>query len=346
MLGTDDLLPCLSAALDARGDLLPQLAAEGCDNVRLLHGAVEGLPGVAVDRYGPVVLLQTWRDPVELAAVSAIEALVEERLGEALPVVWNHRAPSRRKGRTPDFGIFHDVTLPDELWGQELGARVDVHPRRRGQDPLVFVDLRAGRRRVAEVAAGRSVLNLFAYTCTAGLVAQRAGASEVWNVDFAQSALSVGQANEAANPAAEGVERPAQRYLKDDCLPVMRQLAGLPPGGRRGKRPRFTKLAPRAFDLVVLDPPRWARSAFGAVDVVRDYPTLFKPAVLATAPGGHILATNHVASVDWADWVDVLERSARKAGRPLRSVERILPDADVPSPDGQPPLKMAWVEVG
>ena len=349
------LREALAGALEARQPLLPQLAAEGCDGMRLLHGAVEGLPGVAVDRYGPVLLVQTWRAPLEPGAVEAVTQQVSEALGlddGALLGVWNHRAPDRRKGRTPDFGLFHEVALPDELWGRELGSRVDVHPRRRGHDPLLFLDLRAGRRRIAGAVAdgARSVLNLFAYTCTAGLVAQQAGATEVWNVDFSRSAVDVGRANEAANrvqqaDGGDGKEVPEQRYLVDDCLPVLRQLGGQKPGGRRGKRPRFTKLAARTFDLVVLDPPRWARSAFGAVDVVRDYPTLFKPAVLATAPGGHVLATNHVASVDWDDWEAVLRRCAEKAGRPVRSIERIVPDADVPTHDGNHPLKMAWVGV-
>jgi 23S rRNA (cytosine1962-C5)-methyltransferase len=331
------LADLLRAALERRASLLSTLSAEGTDCVRLLHGAVEGAPGVAIDRYGPVLLVQTWRAPLEPGQLDALVEVASEAVGAELLGVWNHRAATRRSGRSPDYGLFHDVALPEELWGHELGLRYDVRPRHRGHDPLLFVDFRAGRRRVRAEAEGRSVLNLFAYTCGIGLAAQAGGATEVWNVDFAGSALAVGQGNEAAN----GLE--GQRYLEEDCLPVMRQLAGQKPGGRRGKRPRFTRLQPRTFDLVVLDPPRWARSAFGAVDVVRDYPTLFKPALLATAEGGAVLATNHVASVDYDEWVDVLRRCATKAGRPVRDIERILPEADLPSPDGQPPLKMAWV---
>ena len=332
------LTDLLRSALERRVDLLASLADEGTDCVRLLHGTVEGAPGVAVDRYGPVLLVQTWRRPLEAGELEALVGLASEVLGAELVGVWNHRAPSRRSGRAPDYGLFHEVELPEEVWGTERSLRHDVRPRHHGHDPLLFLDLRAGRRRVAAESQGRSVLNLFAYTCGVGLAAQAGGASEVWNVDFAASALEVGRSNEAANGLT------GQRYLQEDCLPVMRQLAGLKPGGRRGKRPRFTKLSARVFDLVVLDPPRWARSAFGAVDVIRDYPTLFKPALLATAKGGHLLATHHVASVAWEEWVEVMRRCATKAGRPLRSIERILPDTDLPSPDGQPPLKMAWIE--
>ena len=67
--------------------------------------------------------------------------------------------------------------------------------------------------------------------------------------------------------------------------------------------------------------------------------------VLATAPGGQVLATNHVPHVALEDWLDVLRRCAMKAGRPLGEVEVLPPEADFPSPDGRPPLKVALCEV-
>jgi 23S rRNA (cytosine1962-C5)-methyltransferase len=79
--------------------------------------------------------------------------------------------------------------------------------------------------------------------------------------------------------------------------------------------------------------------------VVRDYASLFKPALLATAPGGSILATNHVPEVSREDWIASLERCAVKAGRPLVSVEVITPEDDFPSPDGRHPLKIAVARV-
>ena len=62
---------------------------------------------------------------------------------------------------------------------------------------------------------------------------------------------------------------------------------------------------------------------------------------LATSPGGSIVATNHAASVDREEWVAILRRCAEKAGRPLAAVESIVPEADFPSRDGHPPLKIA-----
>ena len=182
------------------------------------------------------------------------------------------------------------------------------------------------------------MLNLFAYTCGVGVAVMAGGAARVLNVDFAASALAIGRRNAALNQ----IEERAFETLEENVLPVIRQLGGLEVKGRGKRARRFTKVAPRALDLIVLDPPRWAKTPFGAIDVVRDYASLFKPCVLACAEGGAVLATNHVPHVELSDWLDSLRRCAAKAGRPLRDIEVIVPDVDFPSPDGRPPLKLAW----
>ncbi|MFY9345887.1 MAG: class I SAM-dependent methyltransferase [Planctomycetota bacterium] len=210
-----------------------------------------------------------------------------------------------------------------------------VAGRHRGQDPWLFLDLRAGRARLQAAAAGQRVLNLFAYTCGAGIAAALGGAATVRNVDFAASALAVGERNLALN----AIDPERCTFLHADCLPVLRQLAGQPVQ-RRGKHVPFARVDREPFDWIVLDPPRRAKTPFGTIDVVADYGSLFKPALLALAPGGSILATNHVPEVDATVWHDQLRRCAQKAGRPLRTLEPIAVDADFPSFDARPPLKM------
>ncbi|MDQ3032364.1 MAG: class I SAM-dependent methyltransferase [Myxococcota bacterium] len=332
---TDDTLgDVIARAIARRRALLEQLARQDTDCVRLLHGVMEDRPGLTIDRYGPVLLVQTWREPLENGALEVIHERVTRELSIELAPCWNHRGPSRREGV---IGSAADDARLEAPIGRELGARYDVRPRHRGQDPLLFLDLRAGRRWVRGASEGRSVLNLFAYTCGVGVAAALGGAREVWNVDFAESALSIGRANAERN----GIAPERFATLHQDVIPALRQLAGLPVKGRGARRRSFATLAPRTFDLVVLDPPRWARTPFGAIDVVRDYPSLLKPALLACAPGGAVLATNHVPTVDLEDWLAVLRRTAEKAGRPLASLEVLAPDQDFPSPDARPPLKLA-----
>ncbi len=332
----EPLEPLLRQALLRRAALFEALHEEGTNCYRLFHGAVEGLPGVAIDRYGPVLLVQTWSRELESSQLDDIQSLVGDSLGVSHRLVWNHRVAGQ-----DDFERWFPFDNEGDLVGSELGLNYDVCPRHRGRDPLLFLDLRAGRRVLLERARGRDVLNLFAYTCGLGLAAARGGAASVLNVDFAASALTVGMRNAALN------EIDPQRFgtLRADVLPTIRQLAGLPVKGRASRRRSFEKLAARQFDCVLLDPPAWSKGPFGAVDVVRDYSSLFKPALLATRPGGVMLVTNNSARVDWESWIDLLERSARKAGRPLRGVERIVPETDFPSPDGRHPLKVAWLQV-
>jgi 23S rRNA (cytosine1962-C5)-methyltransferase len=333
-----DLEAAFTAALERRRPLLAQLTAESTDCVRLLHGVVEGAPGVTIDRYGPILLVQTWREPLAEGTLDALAAVATAARGRALTPCWNHR------GDGPGGSARDDADLEAPI-GFELGLAYDVRPRHRGQDPLLFLDLRAGRRWVKGVTHDKTVLNLFAYTCGMGVAALAGGAREVVNVDFARSALAVGAAN-AARLVGDPIEL-GERFVTivDDVIPVVRQLAGLGMP-TRGKRARpFTRRAARQFDLVVLDPPRWAKGDYGAVDVVRDYASLFKPALLATAPGGTVLATNHVPEVAREDWLAGLERTAAKAGRPLASLETLTPEADFPSPDDRPPLKIALAHV-
>ena len=332
--GSTALADLLASALTRRGQLLVQLEADGCDCYRVFHGVAEGWAGLSVDRYGDYLLAQTWGDPLDDRSLAAIETQLAQPL--SLPLIWNPRGTEGGPGSSLPPG------LPETPLGRELGLSYALPPRHRGQDPLLFLDLRAARRRVLAECADLEVLNLFAYSCGIGLCAAKGGASTVWNIDFAASALEVGRQNAERN----GLTDTPTRYLNEDVLPALRQLAGLSVPLRRGKHPRYLRLRPRQFDLIVLDPPTWSTGPFGAVDIVRDYAGLFKPALLATRPGGKVLATNHAPQVARADWLASLERCAAKAGRPLRDLEPIEPEADFPSLDGSPPLKMVLATVG
>ncbi len=332
------IAPALAAALARRRDLLARLESEGTDCVRLLHGVAEDAPGITIDRYGPILLVQTWREPLAEGELDTLAAIVNDSLGTTLTPCWNHR------GDGPGGSARADAAL-DAPIGHELGLAYDVRPRHRGQDPLLFLDLRVGRRWVKGASAGTTVMNLFAYTCGMGVAALAGGAREVVNVDFAAPALAVGRANAARN-VPEGTDLETRFVtITDDVIPVLRQFAGLAMPAR-GKRARaYTRRPARQFDLVVLDPPRWAKGKYGAIDVVRDYASLFKPALLATAPGGTVVATNHVPEVDRDDWLASLERCAAKAGRPLAALDVLTPEDDFPSPDARHPLKIALARV-
>jgi len=327
---TMELVRLCQSAHERRAALVERLRREGTDAWRLMHGAAEGRPGFTLDRYGPLLLAQTFREALTDDELAALVAWAAERHPET-QLAWNHRGPAAHAGRV----------IEGEQVCSERGVRFAVRARHRGQDPWLFLDLRGARARLAGLAEGKRVLNLFAYTCGAGIAAAVAGAREVWNVDFAASALEVGRRNAELN----GLDPERLRFVHEDALPVLWQLAGGEVKGRASVRP-YQRFGRESFELVFLDPPAWSKGPFGAIDVVRDYAALVKPCLRLLAPGGVLIATHHAPAVELATWRGELERCAQKIGRPWSALETFGPEEDFPAFDGRAPLKIALCTAG
>lgn len=325
----------LSAAIVNRQSLLSELHQQGTDCYRLFHGSQEGAGGLTIDRYGPQLLVQSFHQPLEAAELQELAAQCRSSLGEDLLLVYNDRSRGNsRVDRSDAIHLAEPAALADMV-AHEWGLNYRIRGRHAGQDPLLFLDLRNARGWVKNNSAGKSVLNLFAYTCGVGLSAAAGGASEVVNLDFAEGNLAVGRENGALNPGLIPMQ-----FIQSDYFPAIRQLAGLPVAGRRGQQfPNYPKLQQRQYDLVLLDPPAWAKSAFGTVDLLRDYQSLLKPAILTTSDDGVLICCNNLAKVAMSDWREQVLRCAAKLGRPVRDCQVLAPGADFPSSDGQPPLK-------
>lgn len=318
----------LASAWQRRASLLARLREQGTDSLRVFHGTVEGRAGLTLDRYGSVLLAQTFREPLTADELDAVR-LHAAQLG--LPLVWNHRGRERVPGYADELALVPQVC-------REHGTALAFQARHRGQDPWFFLDLRLGRAVLAREAAHKSFLNLYSYTAAASLVALQHGAHTCLTADFAASALDVAKRHAELN----GIDPARLGCVQEDCIPIARQLAGLPVKGRGAAR-AYERVLPRRFDIVLLDPPAYSRGPFGAVDVERDYPSLAKPALLALEPGGLLLATNHVAGVSRAQFAATLARTAEKCGVALQSLEVQGADEDFPTVDGEGPFKLALV---
>ena len=329
----NELKNLISQAWQNRSDLKAQWQQEKTDCYRIFHGTNEGLPGTTLDRYGPLLILQTFHQSVSDDELAQVREFTNEEFPD-LHLVYNDRSRNNSRIQESENEALELDSTPMEA--TELGVKYRVQGRHQGQDPWLFLDLRAGRRYVKSHSEGKTVLNLFSYTCGIGIAAGVGGAKRVVNVDFAESSLAIGIENARLNNLKQ-IE-----FIQSDVFPAIKQFANMPIAVRRGKKlPNYPKHKPEQFDLVFLDPPRWAKSAFGNVDLIRDYQSLFKPSLLATKDGGQLICCNNVAQVDREEWLESLKRCAIKAGRPLKSIEILLPDIDFPSPDGNPPLKVA-----
>jgi len=325
----------LRAALHNRHDLLAELYQQGTDCYRLFHGSQEGAGGLTIDRYGPQLLVQSFHQSLSRDELLQLAEQCQASLGEQLLLVYNDRSQGNSRIDRSDPVYQAEPAALEDLIGHEWGLNYRVRGRHAGQDPLLFLDLRNARGWVKAHSAGKSVLNLFAYSCGVGLSAAAGGAREVVNLDFAEGNLAVGRENGALNPQLAPMQ-----FIQSDYFPAIRQLAGLPINARRGQKlPHYPRLEQRQFDLVLLDPPAWAKSAFGTVDLLRDYQSLLKPAILATAENGVLICCNNLAKVALSDWREQVLRCAEKLGRPVRDWQVLPPASDFPSQDGQPPLK-------
>lgn len=331
------------SAYNSRSKLIASLHYEGTNAYRLFHGTNEGVSGLTVDRYGELLLVQSFHQSTPESDLQLIKDVYSELLTYPYVFVYNDRssANSRYSNRLPE----HEKEEANRTFVfQELGVNYSVTARHKGQDPHLFLDFRAARRYVLANSQQRDVLNLFSYTCGMGVCAGVGGANHVVNVDFAASSLAIGAENARLNQLDDSTIE----FVHSDFFTAARQMAGLPVAMRRGRQshmPKYQKMQPRQFDLVVLDPPKWAKSPFGTVDLVRDYASVFKPALLCTQQGGTLLCANNVAQVDLNEWIDLLQRSAKKAGRPLKNIDVLTPESDFPSRDARFPLKMAVLEV-
>jgi 23S rRNA (cytosine1962-C5)-methyltransferase len=323
----------LVAALSQREAFLSQAQLDNTDCYRVFHGTVEGISGLNIDRYGNAWLIQSFHQsltPDELA-------LITQTLQQAvmLPVIYNDRAAGHSRIDNELTQELQHIATTEQIM-HENGIKFSSKLRHEGQDPLLFLDMRIGREYVRNHSENKTVLNLFSYTCGIGTAAAMGGAKKVVNVDFSSFALAAGKRNAELNQVQDVCE-----FIQSDAFPALRQLAGLKVGGRRNQKlPSYPKLSAAQFDLVFLDPPRYAKSPFGIVDLVNDYQGLFKPAMLATKSGGTIVCCNNVAKVERQAWFASLVRCVEKQGRSVSKVEWLDCHPDFPSFDGNHPLKM------
>lgn len=323
----------LSTALAKRHDFLQQVKRDKTDCFRVFHGTVEGVSGLNIDRYGDAWLVQSFHQTLTELELAEIDTILLQQAD--LPIIYNDRSLGNSRIINTLSPMLAEIASSEQVM-QENGIKFMTKLRHEGQDPLLFLDMRIGREYVRANSQDKTVLNLFSYTCGIGIAAAMGGAARVMNVDFSSFALAVGQQNAILNQVSDVCE-----FVQSDAFPALRQLAGLKVAGRRNQKlPSYPKLPQTQFDLVYLDPPRYAKSAFGIVDLINDYQSLFKPALMATKVGGTIICCNNVAKVDRKDWFDSLVRCVEKQGRQIIKHTWLDPHKDFPSFDDNHPLKI------
>jgi 23S rRNA (cytosine1962-C5)-methyltransferase len=260
---------------------------------RLVHAEADRLPGLVIDRYDDVAVMQA-----NTAGMDRLTPLIVEALTGLLPlravVARNDSAARRQEGLAEDVALVFGTEARAEVF--EGGVRFPVEPLG-GQKTGWFFDQRPNRDRVATLAEGARVLDVFSHVGAFGLRCAMAGASDVTLVDSSAPALA--QAEQAArlNGVAERVH-----VRRDDAFDAMAALAG------------------ERFDIVVCDPPAFARSRKDVEAGLRAYGRMARLAAPLVAPGGllFVASCSHHAPLEaWSAQIALGLHRARREGRIL-----------------------------
>jgi 23S rRNA (cytosine1962-C5)-methyltransferase len=273
---------------------------------RLVHAEADGRPGLVVDRFGAVLVVQS-----NAAGMARLEPAVLDALGELLSpeaIVLRNDSPARGlEGLASETRVARG-SLDGPVAVHETGAvfRADLLA---GQKTGWFFDQRDNRRFIASLARGSRVLDLYCYTGGFAVQAARGGAAAVLGVDRSEPALTL--AIEAAELCGVGQMCSFRRGE------AFAEAGGLAANGER-------------FDIVIADPPAFAKSRKEVPAALRGYRKLARLAASVTAGGGILFIASCSFHVGAAEFAETVRRGLADAGRAGRVLRVAGADADHP----------------
>jgi len=268
---------------------------------RWLYGESDGLPGLVVDLYGAFAVIRTYVKSVAGLVPWLAEALHAHV--ELAGILWRQPKgePQPLWGRLP----------PPDLTVEEHGLLFQADLLA-GQKTGLYFDQRENRRTLASWCAGRSVLDCFCYTGAFGLYAAQAGAASIVACDAAVAAIEAAQRNFGLN----GLDPGQHTFLVGDCFDLLEQFAA----------------DDRRFEVVILDPPSFARDRASRHAAERAYVRLNRLALRCVAPGGLLASASCTSQVSADAFRQALAEAARQAGRRLQILHDAGQAVDHPVP--------------
>ena len=275
---------------------------------RLVHGEGDGLPGLIVDYYNGVCVLQAHSVGMFRAKNAICEAL-KTVYGERLKAVYDKSsgtAPFKAGLDLVDGYLWKAEGLTtDEQVVLENGNKFLVNWQE-GQKTGFFLDQRENRAAVGRLAGGRRVLNLFCYTGGFSIYALAGGAEHVDSVDSSQRAMDMVDRNVALNGFT------AEKHTSY-CADAIDFVKNIPDG---------------AYDLIIVDPPAFAKHRGALKNALRAYQRLNAAAIAKVAPGGFVFTFSCSQVVDKEAFALAVFSAAAETGRSVRILDRLNQPAD------------------
>jgi 23S rRNA (cytosine1962-C5)-methyltransferase len=261
---------------------------------RLVHAEADGLPGLIIDRYDEVVVMQS-----NAAGIARLEPLVVDALADLLrptAIVLRNDSPARaQEGLMPETRIAVGA-LDARVLVEENGAVFPIDPLG-GQKTGWFFDQRDNRRSIAALVRNARVIDLYCYTGGFAVAAARAGAAAVEGIDRSEPALAL--AAEAA--VMNGVDSRCS-FRRGEVFGEAARLAA----------------ASERFDLVIADPPAFAKSRKEVPAALRGYRKLARLAAALASRDGILFLASCSYNIGAAEFAEAVRRGLADAGRGFR----------------------------
>ena len=284
----------LDQALRLRQGLFDQQTS----GLRWINGESDGWPGLVLDRYDRTLVLKlytaAWLPRLEGSTRLFVERLCPDRI--VLRLSRNLREVAEKRFSKVDGDILHGPPLDGPVVFQETGLRFEADVMR-GQKTGFFLDQRENRRQVELLARGRNVLNAFSFSGGFSLYAARGGAHSVTDLDISAHALASSERNFALNQSDAAVASCRHELIQSEVFQWLSQQPA------------------RKFDLIVLDPPSFAKRKTEREGAVRAYGRLAKLGVEHLARGGILVACSCSAHVAGEEFFAAVRQSTGLTGR-------------------------------
>lgn len=283
-------------------------ARDGLTGYRLIAAESDGLPGITIDRYGDFLVCQLLSAGAEAQKDNLVEALVA--LYPACSIYERSDVSVRKKeGLKERTGVLHGEMPPASVVIEENGVKISVDITG-GHKTGFYLDQRDSREAAVKYVNGKRVLNCFCYTGGFGLYALKGGAAEVINVDVSQPALDIAKSNAEMN----GYDLLKAQFVNADVFKLLREYRD----------------AGELFDVVIMDPPKFAESKAQLTGACRGYKDINMLAMQILKPGGTLLTYSCSGLMDNALFQKIIADAALDANRDVQFIERFEQAADHP----------------
>lgn len=281
--------------------------ARDSSGMRIIYAESDGLPGLIVDKYGDVLVMQIGSAGAEFWRETIADVL--QHLCQPVCIYERSDSDSRGlEGLAERNGVLRGA-LPERVEVVEHGLRFGVDVAA-GQKTGFYLDQRDNRRLTEELARDKTVLNCFCYTGGFSLYALRGGAKSVLSIDASAEALHIA----AENLTANGLNANAAQWQCDDAFLALRKLRD------QGRK----------FDFIILDPPKFAPTAAFAEKAARGYKDINLLGFKLLNPGGLLATYSCSGGISAELFQKIIAGAALDAGVDAQIVAHLHETADHP----------------